>query len=145
MNPFREINWQPGRQERRKFAVSLIVGFPCVAVVMLIARRWHGGDGSFGFPLVVGGGGAVLGLILWAAPQIARPFYVAWYAAACCAGWLIGNVVLAAVYVLMFAPLGWAMRALGRRSFRKTFDRSAPTYWRDAEKPDDPVRYYRQF
>ena len=145
VNPFREVNWKPGRRERRKFAASLIIGFPCVAAVLLLAGWLHGAEGSSGLPLAVGGVGVALGLILWVAPQIARPFYVGWYAAACCAGFLIGNGVLAAVYLLMFAPVGLAMRALGRRSLRKGFDRSARSYWHAVQPVDDVARYYRQF
>lgn len=145
VNPFSEVNWKPGLKERRKFATSLIAGFPCVAAVLLVAGRLHGASWSFGSPLAVGGVGVALGLILWVAPQIARPFYVGWHAVACCAGFLIGNVVLAAVYLLMFAPVGLAMRATGRSSLSKGFDRSIPSYWREAQTPDDPERYYRQF
>ncbi len=145
VNPFGEINWKPGLKERRKFATSLIVGFPCVAAVLLVAGRWHGAGWSFDLPLAVGGVGVALGLILWVAPQIARPFYVGWYAVACCVGFLIGNTVLAAIYLLIFAPVGLAMRAMGRRSLSKGFDRSTPSYWHDAQPPDDPERYYRQF
>lgn len=145
VNPFREVNWEPDRQERRRFAMSLIVGFPSVAAGLLVVGRWHGAAWSFGMPLTVGGLGVALGLILWVAPQIARPFYVGWFALACCVGFLIGNVMLAAVYLLLFAPVGLAMRALGRQSLRKGFDRNTPTYWREAQTPVDPVRYFRQY
>ena len=137
VNPFVEVNWRPGVKERRKFAVSLIAGFPCVAAALLLATRWHGGGWSFGAPLAVGGVGVTLGLILWAVPQIALPFYVGWYALACCIGFVMGNVMLAAIYLLMFAPIGLAMRAVGRRPLRKRFDRSAATYWFDAKTPSD--------
>ena len=36
VNPFKEVNWNPGPQERRKFALSLVIGFPCIAVVLLV-------------------------------------------------------------------------------------------------------------
>ena len=145
VNPFGEVNWKPGLKERRRFATSLIVGFPCVAAGLLVAGRWHGAGWSLGFPLAVGGVGVALGLIVWVVPQIARPFYVGWYAVACCVGFLIGNVVLAAIYLLIFTPVGWAMRALGRSSLSKGFDRSTPSYWRDAPASADPLRYFRQF
>lgn len=145
LNPFDEINWHPDVKERRKFAASLIVGFPCLAAVLIVAERIHGAKGSLVFPLTMGGTGVAIGLILWLAPQIARPFYVGWYAAAGCAGFVIGNVVLASIYVLMFAPVGLLMRAMGRRAFRKGFDRKAPSYWQNAPKRDDPESYFRQF
>ena len=145
MNPFSEVSWNPNRKDRRQFATSLIVGFPAVAAALLVVLRWRGGSWSFGPPLAVAGAGVGLGLLLWIAPQIARPFYVAWYAVACCIGWLIGNVSLAAIYLLIVAPLGLVMRATRRNTFSKGFDRSAPSYWRDAKTCHEPERYYRQF
>lgn len=145
LNPLGEINWRPGATERRKFAASLMVGFPCVAAVLLVAGRWQDAEWHFGLPLRVGGIGLALGLVLWVVPQIARPFYVGWYAVAGSIGFVVGNTLLAAVYLLLFAPVGWARRTLGRSALSKGFDRSATTYWRDAPPPSGPERYYRQF
>jgi hypothetical protein len=86
-----------------------------------------------------------LGLGLRAAPQIARPFYVGCHMLACCVGFLVGNALLAAVYLLLFVPFGLVMRVLRRRALSRGFDRSAPSYWRDAAPRADPERYYRQF
>jgi hypothetical protein len=145
VNPFYEVNWKPGVSERRKFAVSLMIGFPCVAIVLLVATRWQSGAWHFVLPLALGGGGAALGILLWARPKIALPFYVVWYVIACCAGLIVGNTLLAAIYLLLFAPLGLAMRVMGRKAFSKCFDRNAATYWRDAQSPTDIARYYQQF
>ena len=94
---------------------------------------------------ILGGGGLAVGLLLLAVPQIARPIYVVWYFVACCIGLVVGNLALAIVFFVLVAGLGLVMRALGRQSVRKSFDRQAPTYWQDAEPVDDPKRYYRQF
>ena len=145
VNPFKEVNWNPGPKERRKFALSLIIGFPCIAVVLL-GLRWLRGRGCH-LPLAasVGGGGLAVGLLLLVLPQIARPFYVGWYFVACCIGLVVGNLALAIVFFVLVTGLGLLMRALGRVPVRKTFDKRAATYWQDAEQPDDPNRYYRQF
>jgi hypothetical protein len=145
VNPFREINWQPGIPERRKFARSLFVGFPVVAVVVFGVGRMRGWDGGEAAALAVGGAGAALGLILWVVPQFVRSVYVIWYAVACSLGWVMGNAMLAAIYCLMVAPMGLTLRALGRKSFQKGFDRRAPSYWRDAPPAENAERYYRQF
>ena len=145
VNPFREVNWNPGPQERRKFAVSLVIGFPCIAVVLLVLG-WLRGKG-LNLPLVaiIGGGGLGIGLLLLALPQIAWPFYIAWYFVACCIGTVVGNLALGIVFFVLVTGLGLLMRAFGRRPVRKTFDKRAATYWQDAEQVDDPNRYYRQF
>ena len=36
LNPLAEINWEPTVNERRKFALTLVIGFPCVALVLLL-------------------------------------------------------------------------------------------------------------
>ena len=145
VNPFKEVNWNPGPQERRKFALSLIIGFPCIAAVLLLVGWLRGKGWNLPLAAIVGGGGLAVGLLLLALPQIARPFYVAWYFVACCIGLVVGNLALAIVFFVLVTGLGLLMRALGRRPVRKTFDKRAATYWQDAEQVDDPNRYYRQF
>jgi hypothetical protein len=145
VNPFKEVNWNPGPQERRKFALSLIIGLPCVAVVLLALGLLRGRGWNFPLTAIVGGGGLAVGLLLLALPQIARPFYVAWYFIACCIGTVVGNLALAIVFFVLVTGIGLLMRAVGRRPVRKTFDKRAASYWQDAEHVDDPNRYYRQF
>jgi hypothetical protein len=145
VNPFKEVNWSPDLRERRKFALSLIIGFPCVAIVLLVLGWLRGKGWNTPLAAVLGGGGLSVGLLLLALPQFARPVYVAWYFIACCIGTVVGNLALAIVFFVLVTGLGLLMRALGRRPVRKTFDKRAATYWQDAEQVDDPSRYYRQF
>ena len=145
LNPFHEINWRPNLRERRTFAVSLAVGFPCIALALLTAQRWNSGAWNPSSALTLATAGITLGAILWSLPQIARPFYILWYGVACTIGFVIGNTLLAAVFFLLVTPTGWVRRLLGKPTFAKTFDRRVTTYWRDAPKPAAPSSYYRQF
>lgn len=145
LNPFHEVNWHPGPAEHRRFAHSLIAGFPLVAIGMLFAGRWHSGGWNFAVAATVGSVGIALGLILRLIPQIARPFYLLWYTVACSIGFVVGNLLLTGIYFLLFTPIGWVRRALGRRTLQKGFDRNATTYWREAPPPGPPESYYRQF
>ena len=97
LNPFQEINWHPGLPERRTFAASLIVGFPCVATFVLLAQRWHHGAWDFSPALTLATAGLTLGAILWALPQLARPFYVVWYGVTCALGFVTGNTLLGSI------------------------------------------------
>jgi hypothetical protein len=144
LNPFKDVNWNPGLVERKKFALSLFVGFPVIALVMgtvtrLSAHAWKP------FFLWLGVIGLFVGVVLWLIPQIAKPFYAVWYFFGCCVGIVMGNVLFAAFYYLVLTPMGLAMRLAGRDPLRRKFDRATPTYWRDAEKGVDLKRYYRQF
>ena len=35
INPFKELNWKPDRTELKKFGISLVIGFPIIAVILL--------------------------------------------------------------------------------------------------------------
>jgi hypothetical protein len=145
INPFQEVNWHPGPAEKRKFALSLVVGFPCVAVVLLFLRRLITGGWHLELPVWIGGMGLGLGLLLLALPGIARPFYLAWYFVACCVGAVVGNVLFMGFYFLAVTPIGLLLRALGRPPLQKTPQRRAATYWREAKQVSDPRRYFNQF
>ena len=144
INPFKDTNWNPDRAERRKFARSLVIGFPALALVFALAGLVK----THAFPmwtLALAVGGAAAGAVFWIVPQIARPFYLAWYFLACCIGIVVSNALLVAFYYLVITPVGLLMRVLGRDPLQRRFDPAARTYWRAAEKAVDPQRYFRQF
>jgi hypothetical protein len=124
--------------------VSLLLGFPFIAMAFSLIG-WLAKHTWKPFFLWLGVVGFTLGFVLWLLPRIARPFYVAWYFIGCCAGIVVGNVLLAAFYYLILTPLGLLLRAAGHRAIRKGFDKSSATYWQDAKKDIDPESYYRQF
>jgi hypothetical protein len=144
INPFKDVNWHPGLAEKRKFALSLIIGFPALALVFslltwLVKHSWKP------FFLWLGVLGLAVGILLRLLPQIARPFYVAWYFLACCLGIVVSNVVIGLFFYLVFTPCGLLRRILRPDAFPKGFDRSRASYWRPAEREVDAKRYYRQF
>ena len=145
MNPFSEVNWNPDLAEKRKFAKSLIVGFPALAAFFSLLI-WIGQSTWKPFFLWLGAIGLAAGVVLWLLPSIAKPFYLAWYFIACCLGFVIGNILLIAFYYFIITPIGLFLRRLGKLSLQKSFNKSASTsYWHDVEKRVDLKRYYRQF
>jgi len=144
VNPFKDTNWNPDRTARRSFAKSLMIGFPTLAVIFSLIGWLTKGALPSWTPWLAGVG-AGLGAALWLAPQVAKPFYLAWYFAACCMGIVISNLLLVAFYYLVITPVGLIMRAIGRDPMKRQWEREATTYWQDAEKDIAPERYFRQF
>jgi hypothetical protein len=145
VNPFKEVNWNPTLPDKRKFAVSLIIGFPCLAVVLLLVKRLASGVWIAEPSLWLGGIGVGLGLFLWILPAVAKPFYLIWYFLACCIGIVVGNVLLAGFFFVVVTPIGLALRAVGKAPLKKAFRRPTATYWHDVEPVSDVKRYYNQF
>lgn len=144
INPFADVNWNPDRRARKKFAVSLIIGFPIIAVVFsaIAFLKTHALNH---FSLWLGVIGLAVGVVLWLLPQIAKPLYVAWYFLACCLGFVISNLLFTLFFYLVFTPFGLLLRLRHQKPIKKGFDKSRSSYWRDAEKAVDLKRYYRQF
>lgn len=144
MNPFADTNWNPDFSERKKFARSLAFGFPTLGLFMEIAGYLkHGGWSSA--PIAMGVGGSLLGLALWAAPQVALPVYRAWYFVTCCIGIVVSNLFVACVFYLVITPAAVIMRFTGRDQLGIRSRNQAKSYWSPAEKGIDPARYFRQY
>src|SRR6266513_1053925 len=118
MNPFAEVNWNPDTPARRKFAVSLIIGFPIIAA-LFSAIAWLKTHSFNHFFLWLGVVGLAAGILFWLLPQIAKPFYVIWYFIACCMGIVIGNVLFALFFYLVFTPLGLVLRLRRNKAITK--------------------------
>lgn len=145
LNHFKEVNWHPDTAARRVFAKSLMIGFPCLATLFLFAGRLKSGAWNPAFPLQLATIGAGAGALFWLAPAIAKPFYVAWYALACCIGVVVGNVLMALIFYVLVTGIGLLKRLGGSRSIRKTPDLRANSYWLDAPVTSNPKRYFSQF
>ncbi len=145
VNPFKEVDWNPSPAALRAFAKSLVVGFPCLGLALLIIGRISSGQWEAQVPLLVAGCGVFAAIVFWLIPRIAKPFYIVWYCLACSIGLLLGNALLALVFYIVVTLIGLGMRLLGRDPLNRKLDKNAKTYWLDVERDDDPQRYYRQF
>jgi hypothetical protein len=146
INPFKEINWKPGESELRKFAWSLIIGFPSLALIFFNAKWIKTGalpEVSFFIKLAVIG--ALVGLVCLLLKPLARPLYVVWYALACCIGIVMANLLFMLMFYGLFTPIGLFMRLIGRDALKLKFQRGTPSYWQDAEPAPPPAQYFRQY
>lgn len=134
------INWKPSSRELRMFAALLMLFF------VGVAGFWNWKTGQTTGPLILVSVSWTIGLIGLAVPQAIRWVYIGWMLAAFPIGWVISHLLLAAIFFGVIMPIGLVLRALGRDPMRKSFDRSASTYWiaRPIE-PTDSQRYFRQF
>lgn len=134
-----DINWNPSRKELKLFAVLQVVFFVIVCTILVDK------GGSSTFSAVIVGISAILGIAGWFQPAIVRPVYVGWMVAVFPIGCLVSYLILAAVFYLLFTPIGLIMKLAGKDPLQRKFDRTAKTYWQPRETPSDSSRYFRQF
>ena len=146
INPFKEINWKPEAADLRKFAWSLIIGFPCIAIVFFLAKwiKTHALPEA-NFFLMLGGIGGAVGLVCLLIPVIARPLYYVWYFLAACIGIVMANLLFALLFYVIFTPLGLIMRLLGRDALNLRWKKNAASHWIDAPAAPPATRYFSQY
>lgn len=127
-----------GPRQLRSFGITLGVAFLIVAGVLY----WRDIPGV---AVVAGIGGLlfITGLIF---PGLLRPLYKPWMALALVLGFIMTRVLLTAIFVFLFIPIGLLMQFFGKDPLRRKLDPDAETYWiskeYDAEAPERLERYY---
>jgi hypothetical protein len=133
------INWRPDRKTLAEFSEF--------AMFFL---------GMVGAPVALLRGDVRLGAILWAAavairlagvvrPMWLRPVYLGLTLVTWPIGWAVSHLTFALVYFLIFTPIGFLFRLIGRDALHRSFDRGASTYWERHNPNQGPARYLRHF
>ena len=134
-----DINKNPSRRELLVFGILLGL---FAALVGALCRFRFGAPGVARTVWIAGA--AVVGLY-FVLPPLRRPLYLGWIYAAFPIGWVVSHLVLAAIYYLVFTPIGLILRAAGKDPMTRAFDRSAQSYWVEHDPHKDLRRYVRQF
>lgn len=118
--------------------------FGAIAAVALPAVGWWWGGGA-GWIAVLAAVGVTVAAAAWAAPWSVRPIYVGLTCLTAPIGMVVGEIILLAIYGLLFVPLGLAFRLVGRDPLECRRDPGADSYFRRLEGPRPAASYYRQW
>ncbi len=132
------INWHPDRTDRRKFGISMIVGF------FLIGSFFYW-KGHLGIAYACYAFGAAAGILGVTATNLVLPIYWAWMGVAFVLGNIMSRVLLALLFFGLFTPLGLVGRLLGRDKL-KLKRKAGDSYWCPlADGAKDASEYEKQF
>lgn len=134
-----EVNWSPDHKTLKQFALIGLAGFPGAGA----GAYWVWQMPTLAVVL------AGLGVAVWLLSMIHTPavryVYVAMSVAAYPIGYVVSHTVLAAVYYLLFTPMGLIFKLIGRDALERRFDRQSATYWQPRPAANSPDRYFKQF
>ncbi len=137
--PLVEINKNPSPRELRWFGLILLAFCGMVSAILYAKFRWP--VASF-VPVVAG---IAVAAVYYLFPAVRRPIYLGWMYAFLPLGMVTSFLLLAAIYFLVFTPIGFLMRLVGRDRVPKQFDPAAISYWIKRPPPRPSESYFRQF
>jgi protein-S-isoprenylcysteine O-methyltransferase Ste14 len=133
------INRKPSPRELKWFGLVPVLFGALVSGILYAKFRWPVGSWV---PL---GAGVAIAAVFYAIPTVRRPIYLGWMYAFLPLGMAMSFLLLAAIFFLVFAPIGLVMRLVGRERLPRGFDRAATTYWIKRPPSRPPESYFRQF
>ncbi len=79
------------------------------------------------------------------ASELIRPVYLVALVATFPIGLVVGPIVMAAIFYLVFFPVAILFKIIGRDTMTRQFDDNLSTYWVERRPTTDVKRYFRQF
>src|SRR4051794_28073292 len=95
--------------------------------------------------LLLGALALVVGFLGLCWPRLIRPVFVGWMIAAFPIGWVVSQVLTAALFYTVFTPMALIFRLIGRDALMLRRDPDRTTYWIPKPPTTDPRRYLREF
>ena len=146
INPFKEINWNPGAAELKGFGRSLLYGFTALSAIFLAVGIVRNGlSASFSVPLVLFAVGIAIFALSSTFPRASRPLYLAWFFMSACIGIVVSNLALAVFFYLAFSPYALIVRALTGRDPLMLKRPPGRSCWHDHAGKKSLKRYFRQY
>jgi hypothetical protein len=128
---------QPTPRMLRQFAGIWLVFFGGLAVWQGVVRD----NAAWG--LILGIVAVTFGPLGLVKPAAIRPIFAAWMGVALVIGAVVSRLILAALFYLVFTPVGLLFRLIGRDELRlRRID--TESYWTEKERPRDVRSYLRQ-
>ncbi len=134
-----QINKDPSARDLKWFGALFGAFFGLAGALVW----WR--SGSLRFATLLWALAVVVPAAYYALPPLRRPMFLGWTYLAFPIGLIVSYLVLAAVYFLVFAPMGLVMRALGYDPLKRAFDPRTASYWIDHRTGSDPSRYFNQY
>jgi hypothetical protein len=148
MSKMVEINFRPDERTLRQFGWIALGGFGLLALCAwngwLVFR--HGlGDWRTTVTGTLAGLGVLSALFSLVYPKANAPLFVGLSVVAFPIGFVLSYVIMATLFYVVIAPVGFAMRLFGMDPMDRRILPKAKTYWLDARPPRAKADYFKQF
>lgn len=143
-----KLNFRPESRILAQFAWVALVGLPLIAFAVLkICGLWSWTD-SWTHPAMLWSAGVGAGQLLLYLAGLREPtrwIYAVLMVVAVPIGFVLSQVLMAAIYYLVFTPIGLCFRLVGRDAMGRRADPSRKSYWHDRGPPRSPASYFKLY
>jgi Saxitoxin biosynthesis operon protein SxtJ len=134
-----DIQFDPPHRTLRQFAGLWLVFFGGLALWQALVR------GQMGLAAIFAILAVTIGPLGLTRPRRVRLIYVGWMVLAFPIGWTISQIMLAVMFIGLFAPIGLVFRLLGRDPLHRTRRPLQESFWAPKPQSADLRRYFKQF
>jgi hypothetical protein len=143
-----ELDLNPDDRTLRQFGFIALFGFGGLAACAYF-ETWMFAFGLGEARLPTAGALAAVGvlslLLSLVYPRGNRLIFVGTAVLAYPIGFVLSYVIMGLLFFGIIAPIGAALRLLGKTPLTKSYDPDAPSYWSRAQPPRDKQSYFKQF
>ena len=141
-----DSNIKESQEERLRFSLKLIFGFPVVGVIWTVIIYFLSDTSKLNFNIAywIGGIGIFLGMLCLINESIFRFTSWLWHKLVFLIDTAITWLTLPIFYYLIFSPFALILRVLGKVNMKK-MSPNKETYWQPVRQSDDKKQYLRQF
>ncbi|HEX7778112.1 MAG TPA: SxtJ family membrane protein [Vicinamibacterales bacterium] len=133
-----DVTARPPEKMLRQFAVLCLLVFGIMGAVSL----WR--QGGMTTVAAIAMAGVAVGLVGVVRPAAIRWIYTGWMIAVFPIGWTISRLMLAALFYLVFTPVGFVFRLIRRDALRLRRP-AAASLWAPKAGAGSADQYFRQF
>jgi predicted membrane protein len=127
------LNWI----KMRKFCLQMVLGFTVIGTLFFLRHKSI-------YPYVYSLGGIFF--LGYLAPPLGKRLHFIWMKLAFVIEWVVTRFIMAAIFYLVFTPLGWCIRLFGKDLLDRKIEKEKKSYWKEKPKhPFHPRFYERQF
>ncbi|RJP22530.1 MAG: hypothetical protein C4527_21760 [Candidatus Omnitrophota bacterium] len=130
----------PSPQDLRKFGIMMAVVLSIFGSIAIWRQYWTifyvlGGIAGFVF---------LLPALLF--PTMLQPVYRYWMKFAMALGWFNSRVILSLTFYLLFTPISFIQKLIGRDAMEREFPKKTDSYWIDrSQETYKPKHFEKQF
>jgi chromate transport protein ChrA len=145
-----KLNLRPAPDMLRQFAWVSLIALPLFAAFFTRGdARWFAPWAwQWTHPVVLGIaalGALQLVLMLAGVRQLSLAIYVVIMVVAWPIGFVVSNVLIAAIFYLLITPIGLIFRVTGRDMIGRRIDRSRASYWHDRGRARPASSYFKLY